>query len=412
MSTTRLGLAAMAFGALAFGGAPALAQGVPPGSGKQAFIDALADMEPVQMTFQSVSSPGENSSRSMETYARMIEEWSGGKITVEIVYGSAIIRGNNAPAIADGRLSYGGVISQYDPSNFPIASALVDLSVVSDPRPLYGTLHSYGVMMEASNAIPEAWTEQQDYGIQPLMILMGAPPSGLFCSQPRTGLADLEGARVRSGSVMHAKEVEALGASNVSLPYSEMFEALQRGIADCSLTSLSTAHIAGIVPVAPHYGYPTAESFAVTSLGGGYDLYLWEELPLAARQLLFDLQKDYAEQYMRYNLVNTQRALRVAAENGGGAVPLDPALDERLGAVNEALLAEFAQTARVPDPAGTVERFRAAAAKWTRILDEMGYDEIDPGWEGFVDWYDDETVNFEPFFDRLYQEAMLPHRPK
>tara|TARA_B100002003_G_C14119949_1_gene538632 strand:- start:541 stop:1779 length:1239 start_codon:yes stop_codon:yes gene_type:complete len=412
MTTTRLGLAAMAFGALALTGAPALAQGVPPGSGKQAFIDALADMEPVHMTFQSVSSPGENSSRSMETYARLIEEWSGGKMTVEIVYGSAIIRGNNAPAIADGRLSFGGVISQYDPSNFPIASALVDLSVFSDPRPLYGTLHSYGVMMEASNATPGAWEEQIGYGVQPLMILMGAPPSGLFCSDSRTTVEQLDGARIRSGSVMHAKEIEGLGATKVSLPYSEMFEALQRGIADCSLTSLSTALIAGIVPVAPHYSYPTDVSFAVTSLGAGFDLYLWEELPLAARQLLFDLQPQYAEQYMRYNLVNTRRALEIAAENGGGAQPLAAALDQQVQGVNEALLEEFAKTARVPDPAAAVERFKAAAEKWTAILDEMGYAEMDPGWDGFAAWYDDDKIDFGPFFERLYQEAMLPYRPK
>ena len=80
--------------------------------------------------------------------------------------------------------------------------------------------------------------------------------------------------------------------------------------------------------------------------------------------------------------------------------------------VNEALLEEFAKTARVPDPAAAVERFKAAAEKWTAILDEMGYAEMDPGWDGFAAWYDDDKIDFGPFFERLYQEAMLPYRPK
>ena len=27
-------------------------------------------------------------------------------------------------------------------------------------------------------------------------------------------------------------------------------------------------------------------------------------------------------------------------------------------------------------------------------------------------WYDDDKIDFGPFFERLYQEAMLPYRPK
>jgi len=389
-----------------------LAQGVPYGSPKEDFIAALADMEPVELVLQSVTSPGDNSSRVQERYAEAVTEWSGGKIVPRIVYGSAIQRGNTAPAIADGRITFGGVIAQYDPSNMPISAALVDLTFLSDPRPFAGILHSYGMMMEAGNAVPEAWEEQRDFGVEPGFIVSGASPSGFFCREPRSSAADFAGVQTRTGGVLHAQQVEAIGAANVSLPYSEMFEGLQRGIIDCALTSIGTAVVAGIIPVAPNFTSSTSQSFALTATNVGFDQVFWEELPLAARQLLYDLQTVYIEETIRSSLVSIEDGLAQFAESGGATLELADDATPLLAAKNAELLEKERSNAFFADGNAVIDSFLVASEKWDGIIEELGYYAMDPGYAGYAAWFDDATLDLKPFMDRLYQESMLPYRPE
>lgn len=391
---------------------PVMADGVPYGASKADFISALADMAPVEMTMQSVSSPGNNNSLPTERYAAAVEDWSGGKISVRIVYGSAIMQGNTAPAVADGRITYGGIIAQYDPSNLPTSAALVDLTFASSALPFSGVLQSWGMMMETGNSNEQAWQEQRDYGVEPGFIVSGATPSGFFCREPRSTMADFNGVQTRTGGVVHARQVEGLGAANVSLPYSEMFEGLQRGIIDCALTGLSTAVVAGIIPVAPYHTTVRGHNFALTATNVAFDQVFWEEIPLAARQLLYDLQKTYIDTSLRTSYLGAQEGLKTAIDSGGAILVVDETLDTDLAAVNEELIAELRQNPYFADGNEVVDTLLTAAGKWDNIVAELGYTAMDPGWAEFGNWYDDASVDLTPFIDRLYQETMLPYRPE
>lgn len=392
--------------------APALAQGVSYGASKDDFIAALSDMQPVEMIMQSVSSPGNANSLPTERYAAAVEEWSGGKITVKIVYGSAIMQGNTAPAVADGRITYGGVIAQYDPSNLPISAALVDLTFMSNALPFAGILQSWGMMMETGNQNEAAWQEQRDYGVEPGFIVSGATPSGFFCRAPRQSLADFAGVQTRTGGVVHARQVEGLGAANVSLPYSEMFEGLQRGIIDCALTNLSTAVVAGIIPVAPYHTTVRDHNFALTATNVAFDQVFWEEIPLEARQMLYDLQKVYIDASIRTAYLGAQEGLQTVTESGGAITVMDEDVNDKLAAVNGELLSDLRQNPYFDDGDAVVEALLAASSKWDGIVADLGYTAMDPGWEQFGTWYNDAEIDLSAFIDRLYEETMLPYRPE
>jgi TRAP-type C4-dicarboxylate transport system substrate-binding protein len=92
-------------------------ESVPAGATKEDYAAALADMEPITLTTQSPESPGAAGARATEEYAAAIEEWSDGKITVEIAYGNAIAAADAVEdALADGRLDFNVIIPQYDPA--------------------------------------------------------------------------------------------------------------------------------------------------------------------------------------------------------------------------------------------------------------------------------------------------------
>lgn len=385
---------------------------VPYGSSKEAFAVALKDMEPVRFVLQSTHGPQNINSLAWEVYAELVTDWSGGKIQGEVVYGSAIVQGNPAPAVADGRLSYGSIIAQYDPSNFPVASALVGLSFVNSGSPFAGTLQSYAVMMETANATPEAWEEQRSFGLEPGYVLGGAPPSGFFCREPLQSLADFAGIQSRTSGAIHSAQVNAIGATPVALPFSEMYEGLQRGIIDCALTAITTANQVGIIPLAPYHTVSSDVGFALTNINFAFDKVMWEELPLAARQLLYDLQKDFIRAALVTTFTTTKEGLLEFAVNNGEFLELGDDAKDRLRAYNVELLEQARSNAAFGDGGDVVDRLLANVDKWETILYELGYASDDPGWANFAEWYNADTVDLTPFVEKLYREIMLPYRPQ
>ena len=78
------------------------------------------------------------------------------------------------------------------------------------------------------------------------------PPQVVFCNAPVEGLSDLEGLKVRGSGRMTTKFLEALGAEGVSVAFSEVPGALQRGVVDCAVTGAGSGYNAGWWEVSTH----------------------------------------------------------------------------------------------------------------------------------------------------------------
>lgn len=71
------------------------------------------------------------------------------------------------------------------------------------------------------------------------------PPQIVFCKPEVTGLADLEGLKIRGSGRMTTKLLDALGAEGVNVAFSEVPGALQRGVVDCAVTGSGSGYSAG-----------------------------------------------------------------------------------------------------------------------------------------------------------------------
>ena len=78
------------------------------------------------------------------------------------------------------------------------------------------------------------------------------PPQVVFCNRAVSGLDDLQGLKVRGSGRMTAKLLEALGAESVSVAFSEVPGALQRGVIDCGVTGAGSGYAAGWWEVSTH----------------------------------------------------------------------------------------------------------------------------------------------------------------
>lgn len=387
-------------------------EGVPADASKADYAKAFEDVAPIHLTTQIPSSPGDLNTRHLMAYADALHEWSGGTITLEIAWGNAIADPDDAPlALADGRLDFDMVYPLYEPSRYPAnGSALANTGFLGQQDPVAGSLQAAGGYLDVLMDDEEFMAETEEEGYKLLLPWAPSSSSGLLCSQPLTDLDDLDGAQVRVGGSTFARQAEALGMTPVSMPYSEIYQGLQRGTLDCVLQSRWAAMSIGVVPLAPNYTVHPDTGFARMHYGLGFGLDQWNDMPLVAQQLVYDRLDVYIGEMYRHAIWGGfAMAAEQESETGGRVDPLADDARQALEDVNDELRAE-ARAESGSSLAGDVE---ASLARWHgTVVDELGYAEVSEA--EFADWYADQggDVDIDPFIDRLKADVLDQHRPE
>jgi TRAP-type C4-dicarboxylate transport system substrate-binding protein len=388
---------------------------VEPGATQEEYIAAFEDVEPIELNFQYASTnPKAFSAQRDLEWAETVEEWSGGKITINTHPSGAIASPTEVPdALADGRLDFANYYGTYEPQEM---SAFVDLtkSLVQQPSsPLVGELVTHAVLLEVGFNTPEVMA---DYEKQGMHVIHPGVPSGnttMLCADDKGSPADWQGAQIRGNAQAHEIQAQALGGSLSSVELAEGYEALERGVLDCSLNSTATGYNVGWLEVAPYIKMPREASFAPGpgSMVAGAS---WEGLPLVAQQLMWDTMNLYISGEHFSAITSVALAGAEAKKNGGGLEYLDDESEAAISAANEKILQNVEQSSSL-DGAALNAEVAASIEKWAGIAAELGYEE-----QGdvvhFADWYEG-SLDFEdreylqPFADRLYEEVLLPRRP-
>ncbi|GAA1245328.1 hypothetical protein GCM10009676_34040 [Prauserella halophila] len=392
-------------------GSSAGGEGVSAGATKPEYQRVFGGVEPIELTLQSPSSPGVGGSVHIEAYADALREWSGGKLDVEIAYANAIAGPDDAPsALADGRVDMDYLYPLYEPSRFPANGALAKASLLGEHGPVAGTLQALGAYLETGMSTPEISDELSYEGIRMLLPYGPTTSLALMCTEPRDSLAELQGAQVRVSGSAHAVQAEALGMSPVSLPYSEIYEALQRGTIDCAMGNGWSNGPLGIVPLAPHYTIDADTGFARLPFAIGFGQAEWESLPLVARQLIHDRLDVYIERMLSdYIWPAMQEAAGQMAEHGGEFNDFASDVERPLRETNRELLDDV-RNSKALDGERFLNDVNAALEKWKGIVEEMSIPAV-PDAE-FAGWYREGRIDLDGFMERIRSEVLHAHRPR
>jgi len=372
---------------------------------------ALADMEPIELIMQSgTASPDHPDAVATLEFIDRIEEYSGGKITIDITWAYGIVSNvlEFDDALVDGRLDISAFWPQYDPAEYPATNLLVDATVVRDPRMYVGFYSSMAAFQEIGLGTPEIVSEWTDKGITPLTIMSPDGPSIIACSQPLDSLADLEGRQIRAGGTVHARELEELGAIPVSLPYPEVYEALQRGILDCSMSAHTIATSGGHLEVAPYVYHTDTEALASTPT----NIYAgprFLQLPRAAQQLIQESATVLsAYGFDRFFDRVVTESVVIATDGGGGFFAMPQEVDDLLVTINEGILADVATTSLF-DGDEFVQRVTEVNDAWVAKVIELGYEDDGP-FSAFPTWYAT-TPDHEPWRQAVVTDILAELSP-
>jgi TRAP-type C4-dicarboxylate transport system substrate-binding protein len=382
-------------------------EGVAHGATKEDFVAAFEDVEPIELTAQSALPEGAGT-KNFDDYFAALEEWSGGKITVEHAYSNGIVEGADVDvALSDGRLDIAIPLLFNKPQEYPqlrnlnVLSALPDNSVVRGTSSKLGWLNEVGIR-------DEALIEELDRGGMKMLVAhqaSGGPR--LFCSSARNDLADLSGAQVAAQGVEHAAAVEALGATPVSMPFTEFYEGLQRGVVDCIFVGANSVVSGGFLEVAPHAVADEAAQVVWNSAPVVISQERWDALPLVAQQLLWD-RLDTLLAATLEKTWQTNLEFEAALEEQDGTI--EPFAKDALQAVNESGETLLADTATANGDEIVTEA-EEASGRWAELVADLGVSEDVPYGE-FTEWYSANPIDSEAIGTLIYEEVYLPLRPE
>jgi TRAP-type C4-dicarboxylate transport system substrate-binding protein len=386
--------------------------GVEAGATMEEYQAAFKDVDPITINAQSPSPKGSESGRDFDTYVANVEEWSDGKISFEVGYSNAVVEPADADdALADGRLDMAKVIPSYEPSEFPVSSALSNVSIVGDLSLVEGTLSSLMWLNEFALGSEDFMAEWADRDMKLIQPVAFSGTAMTFCSQPHDSLETFDGATIASGSSSWSAQLTALGASPVSLPFNETFEGLQRGVIECSMTGVSGATNSGVLEVAPNVTYDdSARSTANPSMWAVSNT-AWESWPLIVQQLLWDRSVDLVQITIEKTFDAFSDVASQVRAAGGKISPFDDESRELIDEVNEDLLADLDSVSAISDADAWVDEARKLADEWADAPSEHGL-AAEVSLADFDTWYASAGLDLTEYVNEAFAKIWGPLRPE
>jgi TRAP-type C4-dicarboxylate transport system substrate-binding protein len=166
---------------------------------------------------------------------------------------------------------------------FDVMSVQIGMASRDDPFfegvDLVGVATDMAQLRKVVDAYREVFDKrlQEKFGAK-VLTLWPFGPQVFYCNTPIKSLDDIKGLKVRSFTPSMAALIQHLGGTPVTLPFSEVYPALQRGVANCGVTSPTSGNSGKWPEVTTHF-LPLSVSGSVQ--GHFMNLAYWNKFPPA-----------------------------------------------------------------------------------------------------------------------------------
>ncbi|MGD8561594.1 MAG: TRAP transporter substrate-binding protein [Desulfarculaceae bacterium] len=142
------------------------------------------------------------------------------------------------------------VLRQMGMGVFDVVHTVADYVVADSPALAGLDLPALAVDLKLARKVVEAYRPvmakylEKDFKVK-LLSVAPYPAQVLFSRDKISGLDDLKGKKIRASGWTTSEFVTAIGATGVTLSFSEVPQALQRGVVDCAITGSLSGYMAG-----------------------------------------------------------------------------------------------------------------------------------------------------------------------
>ena len=250
-------------------------------------LSGTAPAQDYSWTFQTSETAGEPGFVNKQKWAESVGALSGGRIAIEILpIGSVVPHTDTLDAVGagilQGHLTDPSYFSGKDPA-FAMMGNLV--GAWSDPFELLGFMESGGGNELYSELV-------EPYGVH-FIGAAATEPEAFVSRVPIRTVEDLQGVKMRAPEGMVFEIFSKAGAAPVSLPGSEIFSALDKGVVDAAdNTVFATNQALGMNDIAHYPLYPGFHSLPMIDVSINKEI--WDGLPEDLQAILTASVKEFS----------------------------------------------------------------------------------------------------------------------
>ncbi|MDX1551776.1 MAG: TRAP transporter substrate-binding protein [Marinobacter sp.] len=202
-----------------------------------------------------------------------------------------------------------------------VTSTVADYAVEDAPELEALDMPMIAPDVETARKVAEAYRPvladafEQRYDGAHLLAVVPYPSQMVFCNADIGGLSDLKGMKVRASGRTTAEFLQALGAEGITLNFSEVPGALQRGVIDCAVTGSLSGYSSGWHEVSTHlYPLPVGGwDHVVTAMNGKK----WNSLSEQTQEwLTAEIKENYEDPVWDSAVEETKEGIACLTGNG------------------------------------------------------------------------------------------------
>lgn len=229
---------------------------------------------------------------SLHWFAEELDKRTEGEHSLRIFWGGTLAGISEiGDAVENGVANMGDLVVPYFPDQLPVNNAIGFFW----PQP-----HSPIELAEMMKGFHETYPQFGDELARYNMKLIGLRPLGYYgilCREPIRSMADFQGKRIRAYGIALPAAIQAIGGVPVSMSTVETYEALERGVLDCT-------PIEPVIARGQKYD-EVAKYFIDVPLGASWGQFIvintsvYEGLPQDLRDTLDTLGTEYHEYFTK-----------------------------------------------------------------------------------------------------------------
>ncbi|WP_170764636.1 TRAP transporter substrate-binding protein DctP [Ruegeria lacuscaerulensis] len=281
----------------------------------------MAMADPIKMTIQSSSLPGDPDLPILEAWAADVGVMTDGRLDITVVPEDAVVRYDTMlesvqAGVLEGQIAAPGYWSGNDP-----AFGLIGNTVGAWSDPIQALDYIYaGGGLELMQELVAPYNQH--------VVGVGCPGVEAFVSNRQlNGVDDLKGLKLRAPEGMVSAVFAAAGAAPVSMSLSEVFVAIDKGVIDASdVAGFATNHAEGFHDVARYPVYPGFHSTTLQALT--VNQKIWDKMTPADQVILATSYKALAYS-LRAEIDKADRAAVAVAEADPEITIVNWSLEER-----------------------------------------------------------------------------------
>lgn len=321
--------------------------------------------------------PNSAPTAKIEEYAKAVEEYSNGEVSVRVFPLSLLSFGEINAGLRDGIADVAGNLLAYFPAEYPTLNMLAEFSELVELEEYAGELSSLaftGAIMEyVINDCPACMDEMSAQN----QVYLGASSTtsyALQCAVPLTSTADLEGKRIRAAGAYWARWAETVGATPVSMSINETLEGLSQGVVDCTMSNTADFVNFGFIDVVNYVyvGAPGAQFNVPFTMNKDSWNGLSDDAKAAMLRAHAKLAADIAWVYIEEGRAGRERAPDMGIEYGAAPDDIIQMNREFIQNDKEAIAEIYNERFGIETGAEAAAALTEGLSKWTELTKDVG----------------------------------------